>query len=376
MGSDKNLTPASGVHLAFLDAIRVVACFLVILLHTSAIHFYDISEYWNIFLVYDSISRMCVPLFFMLSGFLLMDSDISSLVKFYYKRYVRIFIPFGAVCVMYFFTDIYKDFNLGEYIYYILNYYVDYHLWYVYVLTGIYLVLPFFIKIIHGKSGLKLAYLYVAIWLVAFVIITPILRYFRFEYTILPNINFIFPNGGMEYLVYELYPNIFINFNLFPFFFGFMGYLFCGWFIKKTYHLYNSLFYFLNFIVFIFANGMIVWFTHRYSFALAKPNELFFENLSPFVFLQSVSFFILCTLLKAETSWLRDLSDKSFWIYLIHLFYLRMIICVWQLPANNSAILAVPLVASAVFVLGYLTAIPLRNLEKLLLRGGRLAIFI
>lgn len=361
--SDLIQKQAAHAYVPFLDAIRVCACFLVILLHVSAIHFYNLSEYWNIFLFYDSISRMCVPLFFMLSGFLLLDSDISSLSKFYYKRYSRLVIPFGIVCVMYYFTTQYSFFTVGEYIYYILNFYVDYHLWYIYVLTGLYLALPFFIKLIHGESGLKFALLYTAIWLIAFVLLTPALRYFRFEYALLPPVNPIFPNGGMEYLAYELYPNIFINFNLFPFFFGFMGYLLCGWFIKKTYHRYNGPVCLAAGLVFIMATICIMVFTHRYSHALAKANELFFENLSPFVFLQAVSFFILCARLKTTPPLLRDLADKSFWIYLIHLLYLRMLIWVWPLPQNYNAIWAVPLYTIIVFGICYLGAIPLRALE-------------
>lgn len=355
-------------HLAFLDVIRVVACFLVILLHVSATHFYALTERWPIFLAYDSVARMCVPLFFMLSGFLLMDSDITSLVKFYYKRYIRILIPFIVICIIYFFTPEYKNFNLQEYIYYLLNYHLDYHLWYIYVLTGLYMALPFFIKMVHGKSGLKLAILYTAIWIIAFVLITPILRYFRFEFSLMPNINYILPNGGMEYLVYEYYPNIFMNFNLFPFFFGFMGYFFCGWFVKLTYKQYNLLIYIISGIVCILSTLLVMFFTHRFSHILLRPNELFFENLSPFVFLQAVSFFCLCTAITGERPWLRELADKSFWIYLLHLLYLRLVMGIWPLPADYAAIWAVPLMSAAVFAITYFAAIPLRGVELWLLR--------
>lgn len=359
-------------HLAFLDVIRVVACFLVVLLHVSSTHFYNLNEYWLIFVSYDSISRMCVPLFFMLSGFLLMDSDITSLFKFYYRRYIRILIPFGIICILYYFAPTYKNFTIGQYAYYSLNYYVDYHLWYIYVLVGLYLTFPFFIKIAHGEKGLKLALTYTGIWFFAFVLFTPFLRYFRFEFDIMPNINYILPNGGMEYLVYEYYPNVFMNFNLFPFFYGFMGYFLCGWFVKLTYKRYSLLCYFISGIICVCATLLIMYFTHRFSHALLRPNELFYENLSPFVFLQAVSFFILCTAVTKEYPFIRELADKSFWIYLLHLLYLRFVQALWPLPADYAAIWALPLMSCAVFAVSYLGAIPFHGVECWLLRFLRL----
>lgn len=352
-------------HIPFLDSIRVAACFLVILLHVSAINFYSFGPAWSICVVYDSIARMCVPLFFMLSGFLLLDSDISSLTKFYYRRYLRILVPFFVICVMYYFTGEYSQLSVGEYIYFILHNYVDYHLWYIYTIAGLYLALPFFIKMIHGPSGLKLACLYAVIWLAAFVICTPLLRYFRFENDMLPHFNYLLPNGGMEYLAYELYPNAFFNFNLDWFFFGFMGYLLLGWFVKKTYQRYTKPLYIICMLICAGATFMIAWVTHRYSYALARPNELFFENLSPFVFLQALSFFMACSAFARPG--LAGLADKTFWIYLIHLLWLRMIAGLWPLPQSMWAIIAIPLMAAAVFGLSWLAAIPLRALEKRLL---------
>lgn len=357
-GAGKNYYP-------FLDLVRVVACFLVILLHVAATRFYALGEHWWITVIYDSVARMCVPLFFMLSGFLLLDSDITSLTRFYCKRYARLLLPFGVVCILYYFSPQYAGFGLGQYFWYILNFFVDYHLWYIYVLIGIYFSLPFIIKIIHGDSGLKLALLYVVVWFLTCVLYTTASRYFRFDNGFLPAINFIFPNGGMEWMVYDHYPNIFLNFN-FRFFFGFTGYLLCGWLIRQTLKLYGVKTWLCCLLIYLCSNLAIIIMTMRHSLALGQPNGLFFDNLTPFVFLQAISFFILCAGYKAASPWLRNLADKTFWIYLLHLFWLRFVYGLFPLEVNMNLLWSIPLMACAVFACAWLCAIPFRALEKFL----------
>lgn len=81
-----------------LDCLRVLACFLVILLHVSAEYVIDNIENYNFqFTVgnfFDSMSRICVPLFVMLSGaFLLENPKNKDFVNFYKKSIFKIGIP-------------------------------------------------------------------------------------------------------------------------------------------------------------------------------------------------------------------------------------------------------------------------------------------
>lgn len=59
-------------HLEWLDTIRAVACLLVILLHSASplAGSFELSDRWVWANIVDSFSRACVPLFFMISGFL------------------------------------------------------------------------------------------------------------------------------------------------------------------------------------------------------------------------------------------------------------------------------------------------------------------
>lgn len=347
----------------FLDILRVVACFLVILLHVSAMRFDQFEPGWLIAVSYNGLSRMCVPLFFLISGFLLLDSDISSLGKFYGKRYARILLPFAFVCLLYYFTPLYAGFTPAQYLWHICNFFVDYHLWYVYVSVGIYFALPFFIKVIHGEDGLKFALVYVCVWFLGCILFTTISRYFALGKNFLAAVNYIFPNGGMEWMVFDRYPNAFFNFN-FKFFYGFTGYLICGWLVKKILEACGFKTCLFCAFLFVAATGCIIYFSWSHSQAMGKPNELFFENLTPFVFLQAMSFFILCARLKATPPWLCQLADLSFWIYLLHLFWLRLIHGVFPLQSGLSLIWSIPAMSCAVFAGSYFCAIPLRKLEK------------
>ena len=58
----------------WLDFLRAIACILVVLLHTSAPYLYKIQTIpmrsWHVGNYVDSFTRISVPLFFMISGYL------------------------------------------------------------------------------------------------------------------------------------------------------------------------------------------------------------------------------------------------------------------------------------------------------------------
>lgn len=99
--------------IVFLDYIRVFACFLVILVHASE-NFYgapgstdmagpqsflanEADRLWVS--VYDGFSRMAVPLFMIVSAFLLAPmKEEQSMWQFYRQRCLRILPPFSYSC--------------------------------------------------------------------------------------------------------------------------------------------------------------------------------------------------------------------------------------------------------------------------------------
>ena len=64
----------------FLDLLRIIACFLVIVNHTNSTIFREStpdSRRWFLSLAYFFVSKIAVPLFFMISGYLLLNKTDS-----------------------------------------------------------------------------------------------------------------------------------------------------------------------------------------------------------------------------------------------------------------------------------------------------------
>src|SRR5512142_395126 len=90
------------------DLMRVLAIYLVVVIHTSgqltgAWGKISLAQ-WLMADIYGGIARVGVPLFFMLSGFLLLPRT-ESLRDFYRKRVLKIVIPFVVWSVIYISID-------------------------------------------------------------------------------------------------------------------------------------------------------------------------------------------------------------------------------------------------------------------------------
>lgn len=358
------------------DYIRVIACFLVVLLHVSALQFETFSPAWPSALVYDSLSRMAVPLFFMLSGFLLLDRETGPLSRFYLRRYVRILLPFVVICIIYYFTPQYAGYDLPAYLLHLATHYVDYHLWYVYALAGLYLTLPFFIKILHGPDGPELARLYLVIWVMTFAG-GSVLASYRLPLTsteMLISAGYLLPPAELSTLqatspaaadLYRVSSSAadFIS-KLDPgFFYGFMGYFICAWLIKRHLGRFTRPVCLLNGILCLLSTIAMIGATVWYSEGLNRPVQTFFNNLAPLTAIQAISFFIFCCQFRRETALVLNLSAHSYWIYLLHILVLRFYVGFFSLPASWLSVIIIPLLAIAVFLTAWLVALPLRRLE-------------
>ena len=164
-------------HVVWLDVVRLVAMFTIVCCHSAdPFNFYpgeppaniDEIKFWGA--AYGAFLRPCVPLFVMITGALLLPvrGEISA---FYKKRISRVFWPFLIWSVIYnlfpWFTgllglnpEIILDFfpysgeeaarqslnvSLGYIAEMPLNFsLLDVHMWYIYLLIGLYLYLPIF----------------------------------------------------------------------------------------------------------------------------------------------------------------------------------------------------------------------------------------
>lgn len=155
----------------FSDAIRACATFSVVLLHVLMRN--DWTGYsdsiWWFSDVLHAFAKPAVPLFVMLSGTFLLDPAKSfSLGAFWKKRAPRVFLPFLAWSLAYAVWQIYwlHNWPLSELPRRFLDSNISVHLWFVYMLAGLYLALPILRRFVAAATQGDLIY-FLVLWFAA-----------------------------------------------------------------------------------------------------------------------------------------------------------------------------------------------------------------
>ena len=162
-----------GKRIVYLDAIRCLAMFLVIVLHTIAPVIIQTGVYgtasWAFCMGLDGINRMGVPLFFMISGYLMLSRPSTGDVRaFYRKNLPKLLIPLAVWNVVYFLEQVWRgraEPTLTAFLGELLDQGSGYHMWFIYVLLGIYLVTPFLKRMVERCNARELVWLIVLIML-------------------------------------------------------------------------------------------------------------------------------------------------------------------------------------------------------------------
>lgn len=207
---EKNFSNSMGLNkkreLDYINVMRFVATYLVIALHCLSPFLTRASLYgtksWIFCDILNSIVRMGVPMFFMISGFLaLNDKRTLNIREFYKKKIIKVLIPFLFWDIIYFLTNpIFQGGNIS-----LSNFFAEllvrgskYHLWFVYQIIAIYLITPYIKRIIDNlKEREKIGFLFV-------VLLVPTI--FPFLNTIIPDF-YISPfnmiiEGYVGYFIY------------------------------------------------------------------------------------------------------------------------------------------------------------------------------
>ena len=167
----------------YMDYLRTIAIIGVLAIHAAAPYatMYQKIDFsmWEAGIIYNSLSRWCVPIFFMISGALLLGKKEESLKEFFSRRANKILVPFVFWSVIYYLWRalyIYKSAaSLTEFKQLFLNANIYYHLWYFYALIAIYLLVPMFNVFCRHASQQIVGYT-VAMYLLFF----GVFRYYAF----------------------------------------------------------------------------------------------------------------------------------------------------------------------------------------------------
>lgn len=362
-----NNTSTARPHIVWLDALRFVAIFMVIACHcTDPFNASPESRanpdfnFWGS--TYGSMLRACVPLFVMITGFLLLPVRQEASV-FYKKRIPRVLFPFliwsvlfnlapwfiqwmggSAELVTDFFpyapdpsaslTDALKEVAMIP-----INFTVyATPMWYIYTLIGLYLYMPVFSAWVEKATDKAKRWFLIA-WFISLFI--PYMMEFVSHYLL----------GTCSWNAY----------GLLYYFAGFNGYLLLGhylgkgnnWSVSKT----------LAVSVPLFLIGYLITF-FGFRFMTSDPHvseegmELFFTYCSPNAMMMTAAIFLLVQKVRISSSLIRNalanLTKLGFGIYCVHYFFIgpSYLLTLWlgvPIPAIVPVSAVFTLVCSWVF---------------------------
>ena len=162
-----------------VDLIRTIAIVGVIMLHAAneAITPQMMTQTeiyrWLMVNIYQTLGRVGVPLFVMLTGALLLQpSKNESISAFFKKRWARIGLPFLLWGAIYFAWDYFAD-NLALTSSFVVQGILSgpyYQFWYLYMLVGLYLLTPILRVVVAHANRETLKYFFV-IWFLGTLIL-------------------------------------------------------------------------------------------------------------------------------------------------------------------------------------------------------------
>ncbi len=293
----------------WITNIRVFATLAVILLHASGNAITPFGklpvDYWWVCHIITAFGRFAVPVFVILSGYLVLDRY-DSLEGFLKKRFVRIFIPFFIWLFIYMIHGTFWGIKPEQVNWLSSNWLVRIltnnasgsgHLWFVYMLLGLYLFTPILSRWLKDALKTEIEF-FLGIWLLA-------------------NVGFLLLEK-----FYKITP--FFDFRYFT---GFVGYFVWGAYLKKYPILISiqnkvislSLFM-IGWVGTILVSGYFTIYTGKY--------DTFLGYHSPFVVMMSVGIIIFFQQLLNQPfaeKIITEIDASSYGIFLMHWLVMKIL---------------------------------------------------
>ena len=358
---------AASNRIVWVDLLRLIAMLMVISAHCVDIYNATPQEdpmagFWGMFI--GSLMRPSVPLFAMMTGLLLLPVK-GSATDFYKKRVPRVVIPMVLWSVIYYLTP-WVTGLLGldksiisvmfPYVYepsqsfgdamqnialipFRFNFYTT-HMWYLYMLIGLYLFMPFFSAWVE-KNDKTLTKIYLILWGASLL---------------LPYLHIIIPGFVLGTCDWNAY-------STFHYFAGFTGYLLLGHLMSKGNPIASrkivavgAMMYFAGYIITYMGFSTI---GAQYTYAEAPAlTQLFWLFCTPNVALMAVGVFMIVQRIKITSpklqAFLASTTKCSFGAYLMHYIFIGPAIIILSplgMPTPISVICGVIMVFAACWAL-------------------------
>jgi len=284
--------------------IRACAGLLVVACHVFAPICAGMNDYstanWWFFNLFDSVIRPCASLYVMISGALFLGSSREEqYFEFIRRRTSKIVVPFFAWSMIYAVMESRmreEPFSFGGAILQFLQGPTEYHLWFMYLILGLYLVTPFVRRFVQHARPSELQGV-LALWL-GFL-----------------TLEFLFPEMGGSGPGGTL-----LNYS---------GFFILGYVLDKTYISDSK----LNGVILFWVVNVLVCAAATYVLTLGHGGELdekFYGGATPLVALQAGAVFLMLKRADSLPFFQRDwpraiitrLGRESYNVYLMHAFFI------------------------------------------------------
>lgn len=298
----------------YLDILRIISIMAVLIVHISAIPVGKIESigttHWWIANVMNGGLRWCVPIFFMISGALLLSSKKEQdIFVFYKKSFKRLFLPFFTWSIIYFLLKYYyldmgtptdPSAMIGIFFKEFLFDDIYSHLWFMYAILAMYLVIPFLKKTVQNLKQKEI---------LVFLIIWAVISF------IYPTLQWMYTDSGNGYLEISFLEN--------NYFMGYVGYFVLGYYLSK-YELKKASKKIIHVLGFLSAISVPAL-TYLISVDKLALDERFYDNffvtslfmaISVYIYMKDINWSdILNVKMRVLVS---SLSEATFGIYLSH----------------------------------------------------------
>ncbi len=312
-----------------ISLLRILACFLVVTLHLSASMIYQFGGGWWAANFFDSFSRVCVPLFFMISGATLLPK-IEPVTDFLRKRLVRIFPPLIAWSCFYLWWLSRNHAVTGNWLKSIATGPVMYHLWFFYALIGLYALIPLLRRFYQSSTFSERLWTLI-VWFGVSSLAPTIWGILNFK-----SCGF---SAGDTVTIYHL-----------SHFSGYAGYLLLGAMLAQTKG--NTRINMALYIVGSLATMMAFYFHAR---QIGQVCESSYNYLSPFVIIAACGLFaaVMSQPSKKPSQIFQKIADCTLGVYCLHIFIIGAVLPrLHMAPLNNGyAWLTIPAASAFAFVI-------------------------
>lgn len=338
--------------IVYMDVLRVIACFSVIMIHSSAYYVVKDIGSFNFWVgnIFDGLARIGVPLFVMISGALMLDKNYQFSTQKIIKHIIRMIVFFVFWSALYCIFNIvgsiiieHESIDITKIIVSLIK--GHYHLWFVYLIIGLYLIVPLLRLWVNDTNKKYVEY---------FIILSIIFTY------IIPQIISIGSN----------YSNLFEHINdiierklSLKYVGGFTTYFILGWYINN-YELKNKR---IIYILGLFGVLITIMGTYILSNTTGKALQMY-GNLYINVLFQTVAVFVI---IKDKfknmhtNNIINSISKYSLGIYAIHALIVTIMYRIIEKVNIDFALINIPVVFIVSFVFAYLISFILSKIPVL-----------